>query len=124
MRSPQPGQILQINQYPGEVVNPEGIVSFGQTEQMYVVAEVYETDITRVKLGQKATIISPAFPQQLQGEVTEIGLQIGQQDVLNTDPVSDVDRRVVEVKIRLNPEASAQVVSLSHLQVEVLINGD
>ena len=67
----------------------------GQTSQMYVVAEVYETDISRVILGQKATIISPSFQGKLTGVVDNIGLQILKRDVLDTDPTADVDARVV-----------------------------
>ena len=39
----------------------KGILELGQTQQMYVVAEVYETDIKKVRLGQKA-IITSALP--------------------------------------------------------------
>ena len=104
------------------MISDKGIVELGRTEQMYVSAEVYETDIYRVKLGQKATITSQGFPGQLQGTVEEIGLAIGKKDILGTDPVADVDARVVEVKVRLAPDSSQKVANLTNLQVKVIIN--
>ena len=122
VKSPLTGQILEIRTWPGELISDKGIVELGRTEQMYVSAEVYETDIYRVKLGQKATIISQGFPGQLQGTVEEIGLAIGKKDILGTDPVADVDARVVEVKVRLAPDSSQKVANLTNLQVKVIIN--
>jgi len=83
------------------------IVDLGQTKQMYAVAEVYEKDIGRVHLGQRATITSlnGAFQRNLLGTVDEIGREIGKKDVLDTDPAADVDARVVEVKIHLSRSA-------------------
>ena len=122
VRSPRAGQILKIHTWPGEIIGNQGIVELGRTDQMYAIAEVYETDIHKVHLGQKATITSAGFPGKLQGTVDEIGLQIGKKDVLGTDPVADVDARVVEVKIRLNPLDSKQVTDLTNLKVKVVIN--
>ncbi|MGL5083989.1 MAG: ABC exporter membrane fusion protein [Microcoleaceae cyanobacterium] len=122
IKSPINGQVLKVNTYPGErIAQDEGIIELGQTDQMYVVAEVYETDISRVRLGQVATITSDAFPGELSGKVDQVGMTIGKQDVLNTDPAADVDARVVEVKIQLNPNASQQVSELTNLQVTVKI---
>ena len=122
VRSPQDGQIIKIHTWPGELVNNDGIVSIGNTKQMYVTAEVYETDINQVKLGQSATIKAEGIVDDLQGIVDEIGLQIATKDVLGTDPVADADARVVEVKIRLTPEDSQKVATLTNLQVNVVIN--
>ncbi len=122
VRSPQDGQILKIHTWPGEIVNNDGIVSIGNTKQMYVTAEVYETDINQVKLGQSATIKAEGIVDDLQGVVDEIGLQIATKDVLGTDPVADADARVVEVKIKLTPEDSQNVASLTNLQVNVVID--
>jgi HlyD family secretion protein len=86
---------------------------------MYAVAEVYETDIGRVRSGQRAQIRSPALPHELAGTVERIGLKIGKKDVLSTDPVADADARVVEVHVRLaEPELAA---ALTNLRVEVVI---
>ncbi|MBD1915171.1 MULTISPECIES: efflux RND transporter periplasmic adaptor subunit [Cyanophyceae] len=121
IRAPTAGQILKIHARPGEVVGPQGIAALGQTQQMMVLAEVYELDVSYVQVGQTATITADALPGTLQGEVAQVGFQINSQNVLSTDPVADVDQRVVEVKIRLGPADSQRVAALTNLQVNVVI---
>jgi HlyD family secretion protein len=122
VRSPKAAQILKINARDGERVGEKGIIELGQTDQMYVKAEVYETDISKVRVGQKATINNDGLSGELYGTVEEIGLKIGKKDVLGTDPVADIDARVVEVRIRLKPEDSKRVAGLTNLKVKAVID--
>ena len=124
VKAPRDGQIIKINAYPGEVVGEDGVVEFAQTSKMMVVAEVYESDIGKVKVGQTATIKSEtgSFEGEITGEVKQIGLKIGKQDVLSTDPAADVDSRVVEVKIYLDLETSDRVSHLTNSKAIVKIN--
>jgi HlyD family secretion protein len=124
VKAPSDGQIIKINAYPGEVVGNDGILEFAQTSKMMVVAEVYESDIGKVKVGQTASITSEtgAFAEKLTGEVRQIGLKIGKQDVLSTDPAADVDSRVVEVEIHFDPETSSRVSHLTNSKAIVKIN--
>ena len=124
VKAPTDGQIIKITTYPGEIVDDDGVVEFAQTSRMMVVAEVYESDIDKVKLGQTATIKSEtgAFKGEVTGQVRQIGLKIGKQDVLNTDPAADVDSRVVEVKIHLDDETSIRISHLSNSKAMVKIN--
>lgn len=123
VKAPVSGSILKVHSRQGEGINDgDGIVELGRTDQMYAVAEVYETDIAKVRNGQRATVSSPVFAGTLEGTVARIGKQIGKKDVLNTDPAADTDARVVEVRIRLDPESSKKVAALTNLQVEVKIN--
>lgn len=118
VRAPLSGTVLQVHAQPGERVGPEGIVELADTSVMYAIAEVYETDIGRVRLNQRARIRSPAIAGELEGEVERVGLKIGKKDTLSTDPVADADARVVEVRIRLrDPEAAA---GLTNLRVHVV----
>ena len=122
VKAPIEGTILDISTRLGEIISDRGVVEIGQTEQMYVSAEVYETDISKVHLGQKVRIETDGVLTDLHGVVDEIGLSIGTQNVLGTDPVADADARVVEVKIRLNPEDSKRVAGLTNLRVNAIIN--
>jgi HlyD family secretion protein len=122
IRSPRAGQILKVHTYPGEIVGNNGIVELGQTRQMYVVAEVYESDVKDLRLGQKATVTSAAFNGKVHGTVAEIGLQIKKKGVLDTNPTADADARIVEVKIRLDQAGSHKVAGLTNLEVTVQIN--
>lgn len=119
VRAPFAGQVLEIHARGGERLGPEGLLDLGRTDEMYAVAEVYETDINRVAVGQKATMTSPALAEPLTGEVDRVGLQIGKMDVLGTDPIAKTDARVVEVEIKLDDSAAA--ARLTNLQVKVTI---
>lgn len=121
VRAPRAGQILKIHTWAGELVGDRGVVALGQTDQMYVVAEVYQTDIQRVQVGQRATITGDAISEPLQGTVEQIGLQIFKRDVLGTDPLADTDGRIIEVKIQLEPTASQAIAGLTNIQVDVTL---
>lgn len=121
IRAPITGQILKIHTQEGEKIADEGILELGQTQQMMVVAEVYQTDIEKVKLGQKVLITGQAFSGKLQGEIYHIGLQINRQKVFSNQPGENLDRRVIDVKIRLNPEDSKRAAGLTNLQVQTEI---
>jgi HlyD family secretion protein len=123
VRAPQAGRILNINTRSGETVGDDGIVELAQSDLMYAVAEVYETDISKIKIGQTANITSDrnTFPNKLQGKVDYIGWQVAKKDVLDTDPTAVTDARVIEVKVRLDPNTSKQLARLTNMQVNVAI---
>jgi len=119
VRSPMRAQILEIHAHPGERVGPEGILELGRTDRMYVVAEIYETDIALIEKGQAATVRVGAVAEPLTGTVDRISLKVGRLDILGTDPIAKTDARVVEVYIKLdNGEA---VSGYTNMQVEVEI---
>jgi len=119
VRAPITGRVLKIHARTGERVGPDGIAEIGETDKMYAVAEVYETDVPRVRIGQHATVTSPAFREALHGTVERIGQKVAKQDVLNTDPAAKTDARVVEVRVRL--DEPNQVAGLTNLEAEVAI---
>jgi HlyD family secretion protein len=121
IRAPMTGKILKIHTRVGEKISESGIADFAQTEQMLAVAEVYQTDISKIKIGQKAVIISPIFTGELLGEVAQIGLQVNRQNVFSNQPGENLDSRVIEVKIKLTPEDSKKVAGLTNLQVQTAI---
>jgi HlyD family secretion protein len=120
VRSSINGRVLKIHTDPGEVAGNDGIMELGGTDEMYVVAEVDETYISKVKSGQQATVTSFAFPGEIKGTVDRVGLQVRRNEVLNTDPSDRTDSRIVQVWIRLND--SQPVAGLTNLQVKVKIN--
>lgn len=121
VRAPKDGQILRVHTKAGEAIGARGIVELGQTAQMWVRAEVYETDISRVQIGQGASITSDGVAGELRGNVAEIGLMVAKNEIIDVDPVADVDARVVDVKIKLDDAASKAVERLTNLQVRVVI---
>lgn len=121
IKAPMAGQILKIHTRIGEKIGDEGIADLGQTSKMVAVAEVYQTDIAKVRLGQQAVVTGDAFAGQLRGIISQIGLQVNRQNVFSNQPGENMDRRVIEVKIRLNPEDSKRVAQLTNLQVQTAI---
>jgi len=123
IKSPINGKILKIHAKTGEVISTTtGFAEIGKTSQMNVIAEVYQTDVQKVRVGQKANITSTAFPGTLKGTVKEIGWQVDKQSIFSLNPGSDTDRRIVEVKISIdNPADSERVARLTNLQVDVAI---
>ncbi|MTJ07663.1 MULTISPECIES: ABC exporter membrane fusion protein [unclassified Anabaena] len=116
------GTILRIHARNGEVIATSGFAEIGNTSQMQVLAEVYQTDIQKVKIGQKAIITSTTFPGKLQGTVREIGWQVDKQNIFSVNPNSDTDRKVIAVKISIDSPSDSQKVSrLTNLQVDVAI---
>ncbi|MCF2145116.1 ABC exporter membrane fusion protein [Desmonostoc muscorum LEGE 12446] len=121
IRAPKTGQILKINTRAGETVGNDGIVELGQTDQMYAVAEVYQSDINKVQPGQSVKVVSDSLPKELQGTVDWIGMQVQRQNLINSDPSSNIDARVVEVHVRLDRASSAKAAKLTNLQVKTVI---
>ena len=121
IRAHMTGQIIKIHARVGEKIDAPGVADFAQTKTMMAVAEVYQTDISKIKLGQKATITSQGFTGELKGIVQQIGLQVKRQNVFGDQPGENLDGRIIEVKIRLNPEDSKRVSGLTNLQVQTAI---
>jgi HlyD family secretion protein len=120
--APVDGRILNIKIKPGEDVSTGPVLTMGDTSLMRAVAEVYETDIARVRIGQAATITSRALPRPVTGKVVRIGNMVFKNDVLNVDPAARADARVVEVWIDLDDATLTD--RLTNLTVDVVINAD
>ncbi|EHC08402.1 ABC exporter membrane fusion protein [Fischerella thermalis] len=121
VRSPQDGQVFKLYTRPGELISNDGIAEIGQTNQMYAVIEVYQSDISKVHPGQKVRLESDSIPGQLYATVERIGWQIQRQNVINSDPSSNIDARVVEVHAQLDKASSQKAAKFTNLQVKAVI---
>lgn len=121
IRAPIAGQILKIHTRPGEEISDEGILDMGETQQMEAVAEIYQSDISQIRVGQRAEVTGESFPGQLQGKVRLIGMQVNQQNVFSNQPGENLDRKVIEVRIQLDAPDSQKVKALTNSQVTVAI---
>jgi HlyD family secretion protein len=126
VRVPIAGQILRINTRIGEQVSTsQGIVELAQTDRMFVTAEVSETDIPKVRRGQRAIITSEygGFPGTIKGKVEQIGLRIGKKSLQDSStsnsPTTDQNARVFAVRVRIDKEDSPKVAALTDIQVRV-----
>lgn len=117
--APIAGRVLRVFARAGERPGTEGILELGSTDRMQAVAEVYESDISRVRIGQPVSLISEngGFAGTIRGEVIRIAPQVRQRQMLSTDPTGDADARVVEVRLSLDAGDAAKVRQLAGLKV-------
>jgi HlyD family secretion protein len=124
VRSPIAGEVLAVNSRPGEVVGPDGIVEIGDLSRMIVVAEVYATDVAKVRVGAPAQITAEFLDEPVGGRVAKIGRVILPNETLDRDPSAFADRRVVEVEVEIDlDDAGEKLASLVHGEVRVRIGG-
>ncbi|MBD1893820.1 ABC exporter membrane fusion protein [Coleofasciculus sp. FACHB-129] len=121
VRSPQDGQILKIYTRPGELISNDGIAEIGRTQQMFAIAEVYQSDIKNIRPGQTARVSSDSIDSELSGTVEQVGYKVLRQDIVNSDPSANIDGRIVEVKIRLDADSTRKAARLTNQQVKVVI---
>jgi HlyD family secretion protein len=117
--APVAGLVLDVHARPGERIGQRGILELARVERMYVIAEVYETDVGRVRAGARARVTSRALARPLAGSVEWVRPKVEKQDEIGTDPAARKDARVVEVKVLLDDPASS--AAFTNLQVEVEI---
>jgi len=116
--SPLNGRVFKVLGRRGEHVPPV-LFMIGDTSTMFVLAEVYESDVLRVAPGQKASIRSSAFNGRMTGTVESLGAMIYKSSLESLDASTQAGSRVVEVLIRLDPNPFAD--KLVNLQVDVRI---
>lgn len=121
VRAPVDGEVLDIHTRSGEVVSSDGILELGQTRQMQAVAEVYQSDVSKVKVGQRVKVTSDSLPGELTGTVARIDSQVKRQQIVNTDPSANIDARVIEVHVNLYDASSQKAAKFTNLQVQVVI---
>jgi HlyD family secretion protein len=105
--APADGDVLKVHSHAGEEVGAEGLLDLGGTDNMTVVAEVYETDIGRVKVGEHATVTGDMLKSPLTGSVERIDQNVRKAAVLPGDTSSYSDNRIVEVRVRLDQREPA-----------------
>jgi len=122
VRAPENGMVLAINARVGERPANSGIINLGDTSQMTVEAEVYQTMIGRVSIGDPVTVTAEALSQELSGVVAAIGLEIGRQSITSSDPATNTDARVVDVIIKLDEASSIAAQRFTNLEAIVRID--
>ncbi len=120
--APISGTILKILTWPGERIQDNGLLELADLTQLDVVAEVYESDLSNVGIGQKATINAPGFKHAYTAQVRELGFQVKKNDLNDTDPLADRDNRIIEVRLTLEARAindlQHQIFRQVHVRIE------
>ncbi len=121
VKSPINGEVLDIHTRSGEVVSTNGIIEIGQTRQMQALAEVYQSDVSKIRVGQRVKITSNSIEGELTGTIERVGSQVRRQTIVNTDPSTNIDARVIEVHAILDNASSQKAAKFTNLQVQVVI---
>jgi HlyD family secretion protein len=119
VQAPIPSRVLKVLAKPGQTCGRQELFKLGDTSSMVVIAEVYESDILKIKGGQRATITSVALPKPLTGVVENVSRIVYRNTVQSMDPSAQVYARVVEVVVRMDEVEPLD--RLVYLQVDVKI---
>jgi HlyD family secretion protein len=121
VRAPSAGRVLALLTREGERISDQGLLKLGDVGSMHAVAEVFEADIRKVRLGGNAEVILESTGERFPAKVVELGHAVARKAILTNDPVSDTDARIVEVRVQLTASDSVALARLSHARVEVSI---
>jgi HlyD family secretion protein len=119
--APIAGTILRIYARPGDQVGSDGLLDLADLDRLDVVADVYETDLPRLRAGAPAEVVVPGDPRRYPATVREIGWLVRRTTQAGTDPVAAVDARTVEVRLTLSDEAREALRRRTNMQVQVAI---
>jgi HlyD family secretion protein len=119
--APIAGRVLKLHARAGEKVGEDGVLELADLTALDIVAEVYETDLPRVRTGARAEVIVPGEQRRFTATVREIGWMVRRSAVVSADPVAAIDARVVEVRLALDAAGTEALARRSNMQVQVRI---
>jgi ABC exporter DevB family membrane fusion protein len=106
IRSPIDGVVLRKHMNAGEVVSDKSdypIVTVGDSSVLRVRADVDETDIAKIKVGQRAYVKADAYGEKkFRGRVVRVGQALGKKNVRTDRPAERVDTKILETLIELD----------------------
>ncbi len=108
IRSPIDGTVLRKHHRDGESVSnsstaPDPILTIGDKKVLRVRVEVDETEVSKVRVGQKAYVTADAFGnQRFWGRVVRIGEQLGRKNIRTDEPTERVDTKILEALVELD----------------------
>jgi HlyD family secretion protein len=107
IKSPIDGIVLRKHHRKGESVSnsstvPDPILTVGDKTVLRVRIDVDETEVSRVRVGQKAYVTADAYGrQQFWGQVVRVGEQLGRKNVRTDEPTERMDTKILETLVEL-----------------------
>ncbi|MEW6731513.1 MAG: efflux RND transporter periplasmic adaptor subunit [Acidobacteriota bacterium] len=119
IRSPLSGTVLKKYIQSGELVAPGSvIVTVGDLSVLHVRADIDETDVNKVSIGQQAYAVADAYPnKKFPGQIVRLSHSLGKKHVKTERPGERLDTKVLEVLVKLDAGADLPV----GLRVDVFI---
>lgn len=107
IRSPIDGIVLRKKLRAGESVSGKGdtpIVTLGDTSHLRIRADVDETDVARLSVGQSVYVTASAYgDRRFTGKIVRIGEILGRKNVRTDEPNERVDTKILETLVELDP---------------------
>ena len=109
IRSPIDGSVLRKHHRSGESVSnsstvPDPILTIGDRKTLRVRVDVDETDVSKVRVGERAYVTADAFgKRKFWGHVVRVGQQLGPKNVRTDEPTEKVDTKILETLVELDP---------------------
>jgi ABC exporter DevB family membrane fusion protein len=106
--SPVDGMILRRHHRAGEIVTnsataPDPVFTLGDASVLRVRVDVDETDVSKIKLGDRAYVTADAYgSKKFWGRVVRIGQELGRKNVRTDEPTERVDTKILETLIELD----------------------
>jgi HlyD family secretion protein len=123
LRSPIDGVVLRRYMKTGETISIQPllpILQVGDMRRLRVRAQLDETDIGRVELGQRVSVTAPAYPnRRFGGVISRIGQSMGPKTVRSDEPTEKNDTNILDVLIDLDDPG---VALPSGLRVNVFVD--
>lgn len=111
--------VVRVLARPGEVALTMPLMQVADLRQIDCLAEVPDRLVPQLRVGQSATLRSPALPRDLSAKVIEIGRVVGNSSLPDPNPLAIVDRRTIDVRLELAPADAAVAAEWIHLQVSI-----
>jgi len=108
IRAPLSAVVLRRYHRAGESVNnsassPDPIFALGDTRKLRVRVDVDETDVGKLRLGQRAYVTADAFGQrQFWGRVVQVGQELGKKNIRTEEPTERIDTKILETLVELD----------------------
>jgi ABC exporter DevB family membrane fusion protein len=107
IRSPISGVVLRKRMQAGENLSPDNtssaIFTIADTSVLRVRVDVDETDVAKIREGQKAYVMADAYgDKKFTGRVVRIGQVLGKKNIRTDEPKERVDTKILEALIELD----------------------
>ncbi len=120
--APSDATVLAVSGSVGETAGMTPVLEIGDLSNMICIAEVHEADVSRLAVGDTATMNSAALPSTLKGTVVQVDALVGSPQMRIPNPLARTDFRAVPVRIKIEANQQAIAAALVQLQVDVTIS--
>jgi HlyD family secretion protein len=116
------GKVTRKLVEPGEAVDISmPLMVLGDLQKVIVKAEVDETDVGKLAVGQRAEVTADAYPGRVfPGLVYEMGQSVGKRKVKPEDPAKIQDMKVLETKIEITEGGDELKLGMT-VEVRILV---